>query len=340
MDNDFTPFFADENICYDISSNNNEKSKMKTLLTQKRRKMDNDFTPTKKTPIYLCETCDFKCSKNSDWERHLLSKKHNGVKKRQNDSLLTCVCGNSYKFKSGLAKHKKVCTIDTNIHMKNNELIDLLLQQNNEFKEMILEQNKNMIHSLSNVVVNNTNNINSNNRTSFNLQFFLNEKCKNAFNLSEFMNSIQLDLMDLENVGKLGYVDGISNIIISKLKAMDVYSRPIHCADSKREIIYIKENDIWTKEETDNVRLRKTIKEITFRNCRNFHLFKEKHPDCVKCDSDYSDNYVKIVSESIGGKINSIVENENKIIRKIAREMYIDKSNYMAMNSDVQSDCI
>jgi hypothetical protein len=334
MDNDFTPFFIDENICYDTSSNNNEKSKSKTLLTQKRRKMDNDFTPTKKTPNFHCELCDFKCSKNSDWERHLLSKKHNGVKKRQIETSLTCVCGNTYKFKSGLAKHKKVCAIETNIHIKNNELIDLLLQQNNEFKEMILEQNKNMINSLSSVVVNNTNNINSNNRTSFNLQFFLNEKCKNAFNLSDFMNSIQLDLIDLENVGKLGYVEGISNIIISKLKAMDIYSRPIHCADSKREIIYIKENDIWTKEENDNTRLRKTIKDITFRNCKNFHLFKEKHPDCVKCDSVHSDNYVKIVSESIGGRINSIADNENKIIRKIAREMYIDKSNYLAMNNE------
>ena len=293
------------------------------------------FTLTKNAGFIKCELCDFKCSKNSDWERHLLSNKHKNKheEKKQNETSLTCVCGNSYKFRTGLAKHKKVCSVNTNIHMKNNELIDILLQQNNEFKEMILEQNKNMIQSLSNVVVNNTNNINSNNRTSFNLQFFLNEKCKNAFNLSEFMSSIQLDLMDLENVGKLGYVEGISNIIISKLKALDVYSRPIHCADSKREIIYIKENDIWTKEENDNTRLRKTIKEVTFRNCRNFNLFKEKHPDCVKCDSLHSDNYLKIVSESIGGRINSIADNENKIIRRIAREMYIDKSNYMAMNN-------
>ena len=334
MDTHITALFTDENICYDTSSNNNEKTKTKTLLTQKRRKMDTKIYGDKNKPIFVCETCDFKCSQNSDWERHLLSKKHNAVKKRQNDSSLTCVCGNSYKFRTGLAKHKKVCSVNKNIDIKNNELIDILLQQNHEFKEMILEQNKNMIHSLSNVVVNNTNNINSNNRTSFNLQFFLNEKCKNAFNLSEFMSSIQLDLMDLENVGKLGYVEGISNIIISKLKAMDIYSRPIHCADSKREIIYIKENDIWTKEENDNTRLRKTIKDITFRNCRNFHLFKEKHPDCVKCDSLHSDNYLKIVSESIGGKINSIADNENKIIRRIAREMYIDKSNYLAMNGD------
>ena len=333
MDTHFTPIFTTENICYDISSNDNAFSKMKTLLTQTKDTNYVDFKMSKIKQNFDCKLCNFKCSKKSDWERHLFSKKHNGVKKRQNETSLTCVCGNSYKFRTGLAKHKKVCSVNTNIHMKNNELIDILLQQNNEFKEMILEQNKNMIQSLSNVVVNNTNNINSNNRTSFNLQFFLNEKCKNAFNLSEFMSSIQLDLMDLENVGKLGYVEGISNIIISKLKALDVYSRPIHCADSKREIIYIKENDIWTKEENDNTRLRKTIKEVTFRNCRNFNLFKEKHPDCVKCDSLHSDNYLKIVSESIGGRINSIADNENKIIRRIAREMYIDKSNYMAMNN-------
>jgi hypothetical protein len=146
------------------------------------------------------------------------------------------------------------------------------------------------------------------------------------------MNSIELSIDDLENVGKLGYVDGISNIIINKLKEMDVYSRPIHCADLKREIIYIKENDVWTKENADNKRLKKSIKDIAFRNCRNFHLFKEKHPECVKSDSIHSDQYLKIVAESIGGKgVHNIDNNDNKIIKKIAKEMFIDKTNYQSL---------
>jgi hypothetical protein len=146
------------------------------------------------------------------------------------------------------------------------------------------------------------------------------------------MNSIQLNLSDLENVGKVGYVDGISNIIINKLKEMDVYSRPIHCSDTKREVIYIKENDVWTKEDNENKRLRTSIKEISFRNCKNFFMFKEKYPDCVKCESTMSDQYMKIVSEAIGGKGACDMNlNENKIIKKIAREMYIDKSNYISL---------
>jgi hypothetical protein len=241
--------------------------------------------------------------------------------------------------------HEKSCgdkKVAKNIDTLTNLVLEVvqnnndLQKYNNELQKQNKEFQDKMIDTLSNVIVNQNNcvvnNINSNNKTSFNLHFFLNEKCKNASNLSDFMNSIQLSVDDLENVGKLGYVDGISNIIINKLKSMDVYSRPIHCADSKREIIYIKENDVWTKEDNENLRLRKSIKEVSYKNCRNFHLFKEKHPDCVKSDSAYSDHYLKIVSEAIGGKgVQDITNNENKIIKKIAREMYIDKSKYSSL---------
>uniref|UniRef100_A0A6C0E4J2 C2H2-type domain-containing protein n=1 Tax=viral metagenome TaxID=1070528 RepID=A0A6C0E4J2_9ZZZZ len=307
---------------------------------------------------FFCEKCDYSCSKKSDFNKHLLTRKHkNGdfftfieQKSRQKipeknevlESFGCKYCNKTYKIRNSLWYHEKRCgdkKVANNIDTLTNLVLEVV-QNNNELQKHnseLQKQNKEfqtkMIDTFSNVIVNQNNcvvnNINSNNKTSFNLHFFLNEKCKNASNLSDFMNSIELSIDDLENVGKLGYVDGISNIIINKLKEMDVYSRPIHCADSKREIIYIKENDVWTKEDTENQRLRKSIKEVSFKNCRNFHLFKEKHPDCVKSDSVHSDHYLKIVSESIGGKGGQdITNNENKIIKKIAREMYIDKSKF------------
>jgi uncharacterized membrane protein len=147
-------------------------------------------------------------------------------------------------------------------------------------------------------------------------------------NITEFVNSIQLQLSDLEHVGQVGYVEGISNIIIKNLKALDVTKRPVHCTDPKRETIYIKDGDVWEKDEDDNKKLRKMIKSVAFRNCKNTRLFKEKYPECMDGDSKYSDIYNKIIIEVMGGdpKSNDI-EKQNKIIRKIAKVMTIDKSN-------------
>ena len=184
------------------------------------------------------------------------------------------------------------------------------------FKNLILELAKKDNSVINN---NNTNCHNTNNNT-FNLNMFLNEKCKDAINIDDFVSNVKMQLTDLENFGYMGYVEGVSRILIKNLKDLDTYSRPIHCADLKREIIYIKENDVWTKENADNKRLKKSIKDIAFRNCRNFHLFKEKHPECVKSDSIHSDQYLKIVAESIGGKgVHNIDNNDNKIIKKIAK---------------------
>jgi len=293
---------------------------------------------------FSCKFCNYISSSNYNLQKHNKTKKHmsNVVGNVVETDKYICVgCGKKYKNRDGLWKHSKCCKKQEQAKGEksqtthaSDDLVSYLIQQNNEFKELLLEQNKTIMEACKDkpIISHTHNTMISNNRNSFNLQFFLNEKCKNAANLSDFVNSIELNLNDLEIVGKLGYVDGISNIIIGKLKSMDVYSRPIHCADSKREIIYIKENDVWTKENTDNHRLRKSIKEIAFRNCRNFHLFKEKHPDCVKSDSLHSNQYLKIIAESIGGKeVNDIDTNDNKIIRRIAREMFIDKTNYQSL---------
>jgi hypothetical protein len=147
-------------------------------------------------------------------------------------------------------------------------------------------------------------------------------------NITDFVNSINLQLSDLEHVGEVGYVEGISNIIIKNLKALDVTKRPVHCTDPKRETIYIKDGGVWEKDEDDNKKLRKMIKSVAFRNSKNTRLFKEKYPDCNNGNSKYSDIYNKIVIEAMGGgsKCNDF-DSENKIMRKIAKMMTIDKNN-------------
>ena len=160
------------------------------------------------------------------------------------------------------------------------------------------------------------------------MNLFLHEECKDAMDLSEFLASIKIQLADVEAVGELGYVNGISKLIIQNLKALDVTKRPVHCTDEKREVIYIKEGGVWTKDE-DNSKLRRLIKTVSNRNFGHTRLYKEKYPDCRNPDSKYSDIYVKLVLEATGGgsKCNDY-ESENKIMKKIAKAITIDKSTF------------
>jgi hypothetical protein len=142
----------------------------------------------------------------------------------------------------------------------------------------------------------------------------------------DFVDSLKLQLSDLENVGRLGYVEGISNIIIKNLNEMDVHKRPVHCSDSKREVMYIKDDDKWEKENENKQKLRKAIKRVANKNQRLLPKFKEEHPDCGKYHSKFSDQYNKLVVESLGGSGDNDLEKEDKIIKKIAKEVTIDKS--------------
>ena len=302
--------------------------------------MDYNFTP-KNAIDFNCGKCAFKCSKKSDWERHVLTLKHQtdytGLQPASptTHKYFCDQCGNNYKYRQGLWKHTKVCkpvhndpNDDKQVVEHDPNLMSFLIKQNQEFKDMIVEQNKTIVDAIKNCSSNISNNqINSNNKT-FNLQVFLNEDCKDAMNITDFVESIKFQLADLEHMGKVGYVDGISNIIIRNLKALDIHKRPVHCTDQKRETIYIKEAGVWTKEDEDNKNVRKLIKKVAFRNSKTLSLFKAKYPDCITSESKYSDTYSKIVIEAMGGgsKCNDY-DSENKIIRKIAKEMTIDKNN-------------
>jgi len=288
---------------------------------------------------FLCNVCTISCKRKTEWLRHIQTKKHIFNKNGENSNGLAtsvspfvCECGKIYTDRSGLWRHKKNCNNSNDNNMKNLVLEVVksnteLQKQNQEFKELLIEQNKIIIDAIKHNSITN-NHINSHNKT-FNLNVFLNEDCKDAMNITDFVNSINLQLSDLEHVGEVGYVEGISNIIIKNLKALDVTKRPVHCTDPKRETIYIKDGDVWEKDEDDNKKLRKMIRSVAFRNCKNTRLFKEKYPDCMKSESKYSDIYNKIIIEVMGGgpKSNDI-ENQNKIMRKIAKVMTIDKSTF------------
>ena len=306
---------------------------------------------------YLCKICDYTTSNLYDFNKHNKTQKHIindksilSIEKSQK-SQHECACGKTYKDNSGLWRHKQKCNYnnDSNNDSNNDNISDSIndtalltnlvievVKNNNELQKQCVELQKQnhefqqkMVESFSEVIKNGTysntvNNINSHNKT-FNLQFFLNETCKDAMNIMDFVDSIKLQLSDLENVGKLGYVDGISKIIVSNLNSLDETKRPVHCTDSKREVMYIKDEDKWEKENEDKQKMRKVIKHVTHKNSKLLKDFKTKYPGCEKSESKFSDKYDKLIIEAMGGKGDNDIEKEDKIIRNIAKKVTIDK---------------
>jgi len=300
----------------------------------------NAFVPKNPT-IYCCENCDYNTSNKKDFKKHCETKKHNwqhlATEMGEKIPTLKCdSCNKIYKNRSGLWRHNKICqnkeqeTICYDNKITDKELFLALLNDNKELRNIIIEQTKessefkNMMMEVIKNGTHNTNNVNSHNK-SFNLQFFLNETCKDAMNLSDFVNSLQIQLSDLENVGEVGFINGISNIIVKNLKNLDVTQRPVHCTDSKRDVLYIKDEDKWEKEGEENAKLRKVIKSIAFKNSRMLSEFRKKYPDCGKSISKYADQYNKLVVEAMGGRGNNDKEKEDKIIKNIAKNVVIDK---------------
>ena len=210
-------------------------------------------------------------------------------------------------------------------------LITQLVKGQNGLQDSILEICKNGTYNNTTSLNHSCNTTNSHNK-SFNLQFFLNETCKDAMNITEFVDSIKLQLSDLEDVGELGYVKGISNIIVKNLKALDVTQRPVHCADKKREVLYVKDDNKWEKDNEDNEKLRKMIKRVAFKNYKQIKQFKDKYPDCNSSESKHSDRYNKIIIESMGGAGDNEKENESKIIKNISKEVTIDKEHAVSVS--------
>ena len=295
---------------------------------------------TPKLPKFICELCDFKTNNKKDFNRHTLTPKHqcetyvkqNYPESPQKTPKFKCNCNYTCNSRTSLWRHKQTCTYnmeDANSTVEKDEepsdkhLIMMLIKENSELKNMVLDVCQ-KIQPITNTV--NSHNINSNNKT-FNLNVFLNETCKDAMNITDFIESLKLQLSDLENVGEIGYVNGISNIIVKNLNLLEENKRPIHCADKKREVLYIKDEDKWEKDE-EKQKIRKIIKKVACKNQRLLPEFKKEHPDCGKYHSKFSDQYNKLVVESMGGSGDNDLEKEDKIIRNIAKEVTIDKNIY------------
>jgi len=301
---------------------------------------------------YYCIFCDFNTCKKTNYILHLQTTKHisnssaTSSNIKNDKHIFKCnTCDKVYNDRTGLWRHKKLCIHNTFVNDNNTkinsencdnklimalindnkELRNLLVEQskeNSEYKNLMLEQQTMMIKVLENGT-HNINTTNSHNK-AFNLNFFLNETCKDAMNITDFVESIKLQLSDLEKVGEIGYVEGISNIIVKNLKGLDVTQRPVHCTDKKRETMYIKDEDKWEKDE-EQKKMHKIVRKVADKNARMLPKFKEAHPDCIKSTSLYSDQYNKIIMEAMGGKGDNDFEKEEKIIKKVSKEVMVEK---------------
>ena len=295
---------------------------------------------------FFCDFCNYGTSRKSSIDKHYSTSQHK-LRTNTNEMLqkvandYSCDCGKNYKHASSLWNHKKKCcqisndsndTIDSNNNdlVIDKELVMSILKQNSdimkensELKNMMLEQQTHMLE----VIKNGTHNTQINNvsNKTFNLNLFLNEECKDAMNIMDFVDSLKLQLSDLENVGKVGFVSGISNIIIKNLKALDVNKRPVHCSDTKREVMYIKDENKWEKENEAHSKLRKAIKYISKKNSDMLTAWSEKHPSSKNINCYLNEEYMKIIQQAMGGT-GDLEENENKIIKRISKMVLIEKN--------------
>jgi hypothetical protein len=292
-------------------------------------------TSKKRVKNFLCVNCDYKCCRKYNLDRHILTAKHSQVtqvtqneqnEQNKNVTAYSCeFCGQNYESRNGLWKHKKKCPNEAKCSPEGEvnvltKLVLELVKSNGDLQKQMLD-----VCKKTTTTSNSNNNITNSNNKTFNLQLFLNETCKDAMNIMDFVDSIKFQLSDLESVGELGYVSGLSKIIIRNLKALDEHLRPVHCSDLKREKIYVKDADKWAKEGADNKILKNAIKYIAHKNVKMIPAFREKYPDCIYSDSRKSDQYNRLIIEAMGGDGNDEDIKANKIIKKIAKEVLIEK---------------
>ena len=307
-----------------------------------------DINKVPKVPQkYSCIICDYSTSRLSQYNRHIMTPKHKMILNDMNQApegskTHICSCGKIYTYYSGLYRHKKTCeysnTIVDTITEKpqpsenNDSLVLELLKQNQEFKEIMIEQNKYMMEQGKQMIdiaknAGNNTNCNNTNNTKFNMQFFLNETCKNAMSITEFVDSLELTFEDLENVGRVGYAEGISQICIKGIRATEICKRPIHCSDIKRVVMFINDINGWEKDSNSNEQIIRLIKQIAKKNMKQASVWISQHQHIVNGHgSREQKQYSTMIGECFGGSTaEEDTKNYNKIIKRIAPEIYIDK---------------
>ena len=301
----------------------------------------NDTKKVPKSPIfYHCENCDYLTSRRSQYDRHILTDKHkkwnNDTKMIQNDTekvpegsiIYRCECGKCYNHKQNLYRHKKKC--DYEEHLDNNiskDLILKLVEENGEIKKMLFkqfetmqnqmqEQQKIMHNQINELIPRVGNNNIINNKQKFNINIFLNEKCKDAITMEEFINKIEITLGNLLVTKDKGLCEGVSNIFIENMKKLSLYERPMHCTDTKRETIYIK-NDEWEKDE-DKDKINKFLKKVEHKQLKNIEQWTEEHPNYID-NNKLQEEYINLVR----GCTSSMENCKGKVIRKLCDNVYL-----------------
>lgn len=296
------------------------------LETQKYRKTNN--------ATFCCKTCDYNTSVNSNYKKHLLSKKHIGSTIINVLNYMCNNCGHHYSTKSGLWKHRKtcVCKMLLNVIKKDDQVKDFLMEQNKQLIEQLTEQNNKLMEQNNKLMqpqiscTNNSNTIINNSHNKFSLNVFLNEQCKDALNITEFINSLVLSITDLEDTSRLGYVEGISRIFIDGLNQLDICKRPVHCSDLKRDIIYIKDEDQWSKDNETKDKITRAIKYIANKNIKQIVEWQKKNKEYLDPNSKQNDRYMKMLCEVMsGGTKDEQTRNYQKIIKNVSKEVVIDK---------------
>ena len=301
---------------------------------------------------YYCNTCYYETSKTSSYNKHLLTAKHKklttvNINEKKSCSEIKCIlCNKLYLSRVGLWKHKKKCSQQplentitvTDIH--NPSTIIEFIKQNQEFKTLLIEQQKENKELLNKVIelsrepkiVNNGTMTHNNNQKHFNLQFFLNDTCKDAITMQQFIENIQISLEDLENVGRNGFVKGISDIFINKLNTLDVTKRPIHCTDLKREVIYLKEEDAWNKDDNDNTKLKNAIKTVENKNWRKIPEWQQENPDVIHSDTPEYIMRDKMMRNICGNE--NPEKQRDKIVKVLAKETLVDKEDTLEVSKN------
>ena len=294
--------------------------------------------------MYSCSECIFQCSKKCEWERHIATRKHvNRTNKAPTVVLHVCdKCNKRYTARNSLFYHKKSCTavqremlnnfaenVKNNIEITSTETSELLVElmkSNKEMQAFMLEQQK----ELNNTIVElakKQGHVTTITNNQFNLNFFLNEQCKNAINIQDFLDNIKLTVADIEATGRLGYVNGISRIFINKLKEMDIFKRPLHCTDLKRETVYIRDNNAWEKEKDEQPKLKKLVKIMARKNLKQLPAWQEKNPEYVINNTTQNEAFTQLSLTCLGAFTEEEDERDTqKILRNVLKEIRVDRN--------------
>ena len=273
----------------------------------------------KSTFNYVCEKCNYKSSRKSQYERHLLTAKHKiriNTDEKSSTKLFYCICGKKYKHSQSLYNHKKICNFEESSAIINNE-------NNMDYKTMffeIINENKELRKQISEMIPMIGNNNNNNIKQKFNINVFLNEKCKDALSMDDFINKIEISMKNLLTTKEKGQTHGISNIIIENMNKLSLYERPLHCTDKKRVTLYVK-NDKWEKDENKTI-INKALKNVERKQMQNINVWLEQHPNYMKCTKE-QEEFAKLLSES--GK--SVDEGREKIVKNVCDNVFLEKEH-------------